>query len=474
MARNAKEILRALPAVEVLLQQEVLVNVAEDLPRSVIVRSAREILQELREGILSGRDVPGSDAEFSLDVLAGRVLERARGMMRASYRKVLNATGIVIHTNLGRSVLSQRAAAAAQTAATAFSNLEYDLDSGTRTTRQQHVESLLREITGAEAAVVVNNNAGAVMLLASTLARGREIVVSRGQLVEIGGSFRLPDVLDASGAIQVEVGTTNRTRIEDFEAAIGPETAMLLRVHPSNFVMSGFVTEVSLQELVALGRRHGVPVVEDLGSGALIDMARLGLAHETLPAESIAEGADAVTFSGDKLLGGSQAGVIVGTEAVVGRTRGSSMARAVRIDKMNLAALETTLLTYRDPEKALEEIPTLRLIARSRGDIEASAKRIAEGLTSLGSCVDVTLEDGYSEVGGGASPDVALPTVRVCLAPREMSEEDLARRLRGGDPPVVARVKDDRVWIDPRTLLPGEDELMVKAVLDALGSESQG
>ncbi len=470
MAHNAKEILRALPAVELLLQQGILVKASEDYPRSVIVRSAREILQELRREILSGQDVPSAKALPGSEVLAARVLERARAMMVPSFRRVLNATGVVIHTNLGRSVLSARAAEAARMAATAYGNLEYDLGLGARTTRQQHVECLLREITGAEAALVVNNNAGAVMLLANTVARGREIVVSRGQLVEIGGSFRLPEVLTASGAIRVEVGTTNRTQLADYEAAIGPNTAMLLRVHPSNFVMSGFVAEVSLQDLVALGRRHGVPVVEDLGSGALVDMARLGVSHETLPSESIAEGADGVTFSGDKLLGGSQAGVIVGRESVVGQARGSPMARAVRIDKMNLAALEATLLAYRDPAAAMSEIPTLRLISRSKTDIGESAGRIAGGLKPIENQVGVTLEDGYSEIGGGASPDVALPTVRVCLAPREMSEDDLARRLRGGDPPVVVRVKDERVWIDPRTLLPGEEELLVRAVLGAVGS----
>jgi L-seryl-tRNA(Ser) seleniumtransferase len=468
MGRNAKEILRTLPAVELILQQEVLQK-AVDLPRSAIVGAAREVLQEIRDGVLSGGDVPSAYAEITPEFLAGRVLERAERMMVPRFRGVLNATGVVIHTNLGRSVLGRRAAEAVRTAATSFVNLEYDLDLGTRTTRQQHVEGLLREITGARAALVVNNNAGAVMLLANTMAFGREVIVSRGQLVEIGGSFRLPEVISASGAVRVEVGTTNRTKLEDYEAAIGPGTAMLLRVHPSNFVMSGFVAEVSLRDLVALGRRHNVPVVEDLGSGALVDMTRLGLAHETMPAESIAEGADAVTFSGDKLLGGSQAGIIVGSEAVVGKARGSPMARAVRIDKLNLAALEATLLAYRDPERAMAEIPTLRLIGRARDDIRASAERIADALKPIAGRVKITLEDGHSEVGGGASPDVLLPTVRVCLAPKDMSEEDLARRLRAGDPPVVVRVKDDRVWIDPRTLLPGEDEKLVAAVLKAVG-----
>ncbi|MCK4546067.1 MAG: L-seryl-tRNA(Sec) selenium transferase [Candidatus Eisenbacteria sp.] len=469
MGSKRKDKLRALPAVEVLLQHALLRETGGCCPRTVIVRSAREVLQEIREEILSAGEEARDNVLGSLDALAEMVLDRARKASIPGFRRVLNATGVVIHTNLGRSVLSERAAEAIHAAATGYSNLEYDLEQGGRTTRQQHVEPLLIELTGAQAALVVNNNAGAVMLVAHILARGREIVVSRGELVEIGGSFRLPEVLSSSGARRVEVGTTNRTVLGDYEAAIGPDTGMLLKVHRSNFVMSGYVTEVSLRDLVALGREHSIPVVEDLGSGALMDMSRLGLSHEMMPRESIAAGVDAVTFSGDKLLGGTQAGIIAGKIDVIGKTRGSPMARALRIDKLNLAGLEATLLAYRDPERVRDEIPTLRLIARGKGEIGQVARSIAGGLEGIGDGVAVTVETGQSEVGGGASPDVALPTVLVCLEPREMTSRELADRLRKADPSVIARIKDNRVLIDPRTLLPGEGDLVVRAVLEAAG-----
>jgi L-seryl-tRNA(Ser) seleniumtransferase len=470
MGLKGKEKLQALPAVELLLQQPILRDAAHRFPRSIIVGAARDVLQEIRESILAGDERVPDDVVNSPEALAGAVLRRAEIRMLPSYRRVLNATGVVVHTNLGRSILGDRALEALRAAATGYSNLEYDLDLGARTTRQQHVESLLAELTGAEAALVVNNNAGAVMLLSHILAQGREVVVSRGELVEIGGSFRLPEVLSSSGARRVEIGTTNRTTLEDYENAIGPNTGMLLKVHRSNFVMSGFVTEVAVGDLVALGKKHKVPVVEDLGSGALIDMAGLGLRHEAMPQESIAAGADAVTFSGDKLLGGAQAGIIVGKTDVVRRTKGSPMTRAIRIDKLNLAALEATLVAYRDPQKVISEIPTLRLIARGKEDIERSARSITEALKDVGDRLLVGLEDGSSEVGGGASPDVTLPTMLVCLEPRGWTAQELADRLRAADPPVIARIKGDRVLIDPRTLLPGEDELLVQAVMDVAGS----
>lgn len=464
MSGNKKDALRALPSVEVLLQHRVLLDAQGQYSRSVVVGAAREILAEIRREILSGRN------RFlgSLDDLAEAVRDRARRKAAPVFRRVLNATGVVIHTNLGRSVLSERALAAVQRAATGYSNLEYDLEVGARSTRQQHVEALLTEITGAEAALVVNNNAGAVMLLAHTLAKGRDVVVSRGQLVEIGGSFRLPEVLTASGARLVEIGTTNRTSVGDYEAAIGPDTAMLLKVHQSNFIMSGFVAEVSLRDLVEVGRRHNVLVIEDLGSGALVDMTELGLPHEPMPQESLAQGADAVTFSGDKLLGGTQAGVLLGRQSVIGKARRSPVARALRIDKLNLAGLEATLLAYRDVRGAVSEIPTLGMIQRQEKDIEASARRIARGLQRVADQLEVSLETGRSEIGGGASPAVSLPTLLICIAPVAMSVRELAQRLRAVDPPVIARIKEDRLVVDPRTLLPGEDDLLVEAVRAAV------
>ena len=474
MSGKEKDELRSLPAVELLLQHPVVRDAQSEYPRSIVVQAAREVLAGIRRRVLAAGSSKHGDLVGSHDAIAAAVVERARRKSEPSYRWVVNATGVVVHTNLGRSALSERAAAAVSGAATRYGNLEYDLATGARTTRQMHVETLLCEITGAEAAFVVNNNAGAVMLIAYTLARGREVICSRGELIEIGGSFRLPEVLTASGARLVEVGTTNRTSVHDYGAAIGPDTAMLLKVHLSNFVMSGFVSQVPLRDLVELGARHGVPVVEDLGSGALIDTSELGLGHEPTPQESVEAGADVVTFSGDKLLGGTQAGILVGRRDVIDKARRSPVARAVRIDKMNLAGMEATLVAYRDPRGAVGEIPTLRLIARSAEELEKSARDMARALEDMADRAGVSVEPGWSEVGGGASPDVALPTVLVCLAPRARTAEDLAAGLRAGEPAVVARIKDDRVLIDPRTLLAGEDRVVVESIRRVLGRGSAG
>ena len=375
---------------------------------------------------------------------------------------MINATGVIIHTNLGRAPLSRDARRAMDAVALGYSNLEYDLEAGERGSRYVHAEALLSRLTGAEAGLVVNNNAGAVFLALSALARGREVVISRGQLVEIGGGFRIPDVLRQSGARLVEVGTTNRTHLRDFQEAIGPETALLLRVHSSNFKQIGFTATVPLAEMVALAHAAGVPVLDDLGSGSLLDTTRYGLAPEPMVQQSVAAGADLVTFSGDKLLGGPQAGLIVGRADLVAQLRHHPLARALRVDKSTLAALQATLLHYARGE-AEREVPVWRMISMP---LDALAERAADLAATLrGRGVPATVVPAHSTVGGGSLPGEVLPTHAVALAPR--SPNAFAAALRAGQPPVIARVVDDQVLLDPRTVTPEADEILVRAVVEA-------
>ena len=378
---------------------------------------------------------------------------------RGTLHPVINATGVIIHTNLGRAPLSDAARQAMEAVAAGYSNLEYDLDAGERGSRYLHAEQLLCRLTGAEAALVVNNNAGAVFLALTALARGRSVIISRGQLVEIGGGFRIPDVLRQSGAQLVEVGTTNRTHLSDFREAIGPETALLLRVHTSNFNQIGFTAEVSLADMVALAHSVGLPVVDDLGSGTLLDTARYGLSAEPTVQDSVAAGADLVTFSGDKLLGGPQAGLIVGRASLVAELRQHPLARALRVDKSTLAALQATLLHYLRGE-AEREMPVWRMIATPLEELAARAADLAAGLRAAG--CPATVVQSTSTVGGGSLPGETLPTWAVAVA--AAAPDALAAALRRGDPPVVGRIADGQLLLDLRTVPPGMDEVVLRAV----------
>ncbi len=387
---------------------------------------------------------------------------------------MINATGIIVHTNLGRSVLSERAAAAVQEVASGYSTLEYDVAGGQRGSRHVHVESLLCRLTGAEAAMAVNNNAAAVMLGIAALARGKEAVVSRGQLVEIGGSFRIPDIMRESGATMVEVGTTNKTHLADYERALTPSTGLFLKVHSSNYRVVGFTEEVPLEDLVALGAPHGIPVMEDQGSGVLFDLRPFGLPEEPTVAESIAAGAAVVTASGDKLLGGPQAGLICGRHDVIARLKKHPMARALRLDKMTLAALEATLFACLDETRALREIPTLRMLTTPVAEVRARAEALAARMRdTLGDRAQVVCIDEIARAGGGSLPLAEIATVAVALAPAAVSVAELEERLRtGGEPAIVARVKDGRLLVDPRTLLsPAEEDVVVARLGEVLGTQ---
>jgi L-seryl-tRNA(Ser) seleniumtransferase len=440
-------------------------------PRRLAHEAATVFLEGLREEIRSGLETDPKRLAF--ESLAARIECFARAYVRPRFRRVLNATGVVVHTNLGRSVLPPSAVAAVTGACLHYSNLEFDLATGQRGSRHALVEDLLRRLTGAEAAIVVNNNAAAVLLVLESLCRGREVVVSRGQLVEIGGSFRIPEVMAKSGAILREVGATNRTHLRDYEAAIGEETAALMRVHTSNFRMVGFTKEVALEELCALGARHGLPVIEDLGSGTLYDFAQAGLRGEPTVPQVVTAGADVVTFSGDKLLGGPQAGIIVGRRELLDAIRRNQLGRALRCDKMTLAALEAVLRLYLDPELARRELPTLNMICASREELKAKAAKLARVLKkAVGIYFAVTVREGVSRAGGGAFPERDLPTSLVCLSPKDSSVtlDGLKERLLETDPPLVARVEEDLFVLDPRTLSDNEFALVAGALAQAVMS----
>jgi L-seryl-tRNA(Ser) seleniumtransferase len=385
-------------------------------------------------------------------------------------KPLVNATGVVVHTNLGRSLLPEAVVENISVVAGRYSNLEYDLDAGKRGSRHAIVEDLLCEISGAQAAMAVNNNAGAVLLCLETFARDKEVIVSRGELVEIGGSFRVPDVMAKSGGILKEVGTTNRTHLRDYENAIGENTALLLKVHRSNYSVIGFTAEVSLRELVVLGAGHGVPVMEDLGSGTFIDFSKYGLVKEPTVQDSVAAGTDIVTFSGDKLLGGPQAGIIVGKKSIVDLIKQNPLARALRIDKLTLAALESTLRLYRDEEKAVNMIPTLRMLTMNIDDIETRASNLVEELKNIGiSQLDIELFRRSSRAGGGALPLLELPSRCLGIRVRGMSANALEKNMRANDPPIIGRIEDDAYIMDPRTLQDDDLPIIRKAFEKILG-----
>ena len=433
--------LRDLPSVDELAGDERLA----DEPPALAVEAARTALARAREEIQAGHD-PGD--------LGQRALAELAAARTPSLRRALNATGVIVHTNLGRAPLAEAALERALEVGRGYSNLEYDLVAGGRGSRQDHVAAILRRLTGAEAALVVNNNAAAVMLALAALAEGRDVLVSRGELIEIGDGFRIPDVLARSGARLREVGTTNRTRAADYERAIGSETALLLRVHQSNFRVVGFTERPSLEELTAVARRHGLPLVDDLGSGALFPSNSLLLSDEPTAQESLAGGADLVCFSGDKLLGGPQAGIVVGNAEAVEKLRRHPLQRALRADKLTLAALEGTLGLYLDPERAAREVPVLRMLLEPVETVRERAQRLADA-------VGGEVEETVGRVGGGALPLAELPSFAGAI------EEELATRLRAAEPPVIGVIRDGRLLLDCRTLTDAEADEVAAAVVAA-------
>lgn len=453
------EFLRKLPAVGELINDPAIVYLRSSYPRGLIVSALRRIIQDERARLLSP-EYEG-DYQFSRADLGRRVEAVVASLRAASLKPVINATGVVLHTNLGRAPLALEAIDAIHQVASSYCNLEIRLETGERGDRYIHVEDLVKQLTGAEAALVVNNNAGAVLLALNSLAAGREVIVSRGELVEIGGSFRMPDVMRASGARLKEVGTTNKTYLKDYEAAIGPETALLLKVHTSNFRIVGFTADVALEELKELGRRTGLTVMHDLGSGCLVDLTRQGLPAEPTLQGSVASGADLVTVSGDKLLGGPQAGILAGRREYVEAARTNPLARALRVDKLTLAALEATLRLYLE-EEPWARVPALRMLSMPLAEVEKRAEQLI-ALVREGGAVTLSLaiKEGYSQAGGGSLPGNGIPTKLVAITWAGQTAAHLEQGLRQYDPPIVGRVHGEELLLDLRTV--AEDEVPVVA-----------
>jgi len=460
-----RAILRAIPSVDLLLSDPLFAQLKSEYAEDLVKRMIRRILDDLRDDIKQGR---ASEEDCRPEALAQRTRAAAERHLGPKLRTVINATGVIVHTNLGRSPLSQRVADRIVQAAMSYSNLEYNLEMGRRGERNAHLRLLMQELTGAEATLAVNNNAAAVLLALSSVAHGREVIVSRGELIEIGGSFRIPDVMARSGAILREVGTTNRTHPKDYEQAINENTALILKVHTSNYRIVGFTREVTLDELVDIGRRHSVPTMMDLGSGCLVDLSKFGLSDEITVQEVLARGIDVLSFSGDKLLGGPQAGILAGRADLIEQMRTNPLARALRMDKLTLAALEATLEAYTRPEGPWEGVPTLAMIARPSEELEKTALGLAEALRGvLGDLAEISMEPGTGRVGGGALPLGDLPGPRVCIRPHRLSAARLELNLRRGTPPVIALVKDDAVLLDPRTLVNDQVEIVPALMLRA-------
>jgi L-seryl-tRNA(Ser) seleniumtransferase len=458
-------LLRQLPAVDELLRHPRLAAPLAALPRPLAVAVIRDRLGEQRRRLVAAPP-QARPPEFDLAGFLAEVAQALEAAALPSLRRVINATGVIIHTNLGRSLLAENALSQILEVASHYSNLEYDLARGERGSRHDHLEGLLKELTGCEAALVVNNNAGAVLLALNTLAQGREVIISRGQLIEIGGSFRMPEIMAASGALMKEVGTTNKTHLRDYEKAITSETAALLKVHPSNFRIVGFTREVDTPDLVALARRYDLLALEDLGSGCLLDLSPYGLEKEPTVQESLAAGLDLVLFSGDKLLGGPQAGLALGSREVVARLRQNPLTRALRPDKLTLAGLEATLRLYLEEPRALTAIPTLRLATRSLGELERQGRNLARAMKRRwGDRIKVTLKASEARVGGGSLPSASLPSRALTLELPPLAPHELEARLRQTHPPIIARLEHGALLLDLRTFEAEEHP----ALLSALG-----
>ena len=465
---DKQKLLRQLPAVDRLLHEPAIAEALETLPRRLVLQAIQDTLNSLRLQITGSG--PDQELPDMVDISPGRLAEKAlrTAMCKAALniRPLINATGIVIHTNLGRAPLSAAAVEAMTAVAGSYNNLEFDLTSGRRGSRQDHLEEIICDLTGAESALVLNNNAAAVFLALNTVASGRSVVVSRGQLVEIGGSFRIPELMSLSGARLSEVGTTNKTYLRDYELAVEEDSAAFLKVHASNFHMVGFTAEVDSAELADLAHRHNLVMIEDLGSGVLLDLEKYGLPAEPRVQDSISAGVDLVTFSGDKMLGGPQAGIVVGRADLVKKMRTNQLARSLRVDKFTVAALEATLRLYYDEELAISEIPVWRMLTAGSSYLLGRAERIASRFAAIFGPDSVSVIDGISKVGGGALPaaDLITSLVSVRLKHGHGSPDTFAEELRYGNPPVILRLQQDSLLFDPRTIFEHEEDQLVAAV----------
>lgn len=456
---NKKELFKMLPSVDEVLSQKEIEKLIEKYPRSIVLESIREVIDINRKTIVAIKTEEEAE-KFSLTM--EKVIEetekKARDNYALSLKKVINGTGTVLHTNLGRSLISEKIKDEIWTAASRYSNLEYDLEKGERGSRYVHLTDMIKRLTGAEDVLVVNNNAAAVMLVLSTMAKGGEAIVSRGELVEVGGSFRIPSVMALSGADLVEIGATNKTHLKDYEEAITENTRALMKVHTSNYRIMGFTESISVSELVELGKKYDLPVIEDLGSGVFIDLSKYGLEYEPTVLDSIHRGADIVTFSGDKMLGGAQAGIIVGKKKYISAMKKNQLTRALRVDKLTICALEATLRMYLDEEEAVKNIPTLNMITMPMEELERKANLLYAEIEKLNLDADVHIEECLSQVGGGSMPLETMKSRGIAITPNNMNVSTLERKLRLSDSHIIARVYDNKYVLDVRTIF--EDEFV--------------
>ena len=452
------QLLRTLPKVDELLKEERINTELKSNSRTIVVEALRKTIDSYRSKILEG-----SIESFSKEDILKSFKEELKEKKISKLRKLINATGVIIHTNLGRSILSKEAVQSVINVAENYNNLEYDIAKGARGSRYAHVEEIIKKVTGAEAAMVVNNNAAAILLALNTLCSGKEAIVSRGQLVEIGGSFRIPDVMTFSGAKLVEVGTTNRTHLYDYENNISENTGVILKVHTSNFKVLGFTEEVPIEELVELGNKNKIPVVEDIGSGVLIDFSKFGFIYEPTVQGSIKKGIDVVTFSGDKMLGGPQAGIIVGKKVFIDAMKKNQLTRALRIDKMTLAALEATFKLYIDTEDAIKRIPVLNMLLTPKQLIKKKAQKLKRKLQVLGDKFEIIIDEDSSMVGGGSMPTEKIPTYVIRVKSEEFTAEAMEKKLRLNKDPIIIRVYNGNVILDLRTMFEEDFDRIVEA-----------
>lgn len=464
--KAAQAALRKIPKMDLVLSRSWIAFLESQYNKPFIVAIVRRALDELRSDILSGK---ADERDCELEQVDSRIRKLIETRLKPSLKALINATGVIIHTNLGRAPLPEAVIDRISNVARSYSNLEYDLEKGSRGERNSHLRALMEELTGAESALAVNNNAAAVLLALSSLAEGKEVIVSRGELIEIGGSFRIPDVMARSNCILREVGTTNRTHPKDYEQAINENTALLLKVHTSNYRIIGFTKEVGLEELADLGKKHGIPTMFDLGSGCLVDLSEFGLVGEPTVREVISSGIDVVTLSGDKLLGGPQAGIIAGKSVLLEKMRSNQLTRALRMDKMTLAGLEGALEEYLRAEGPFAAIPTLSMISKPYEIIVKEAEALARAIeASVGPKAHVTLEEGEGRVGGGSLPMAPLRSMRVKVKPELIGSAELERRLRKTNPPLIVLVHDDATLLDPRTLLHDQVKLIPDIIAKCL------
>lgn len=463
---NKNMLYRNIPKVDVLLENQDIVTLIENHHRDVVVDVIREEIDKLRNFIKENDDV--NLIETKINNLIENIKISTEKVYSYNIKKVINGTGTILHTNLGRAIISKKHADYLSEVVTSYSNLEYNLEEGKRGERYSHFEKLICKITGAEAAMAVNNNAAAVMLVLSSMAAEREVIVSRGELVEVGGKFRIPDVMKSSNAHLVEIGTTNKTHLEDYEDAISENTGAFLKVHTSNFKILGFTESVSIEELCKLGREKDIPVIEDIGSGVLIDLSKYGLEYEPTVQDSIKAGVDVVSFSGDKLLGGPQAGIIVGKKKYIDKMKKNPLTRAFRIDKFTATILEMIFHEYLNEEDAIKNIPVLSLITKDLKEIEKNANALFNKIENLENVADINVEDTFSQIGGGSLPAERIKSKSVTIMPKNISTQSLEAKLRAGKNPVVGRISEEKLILDMRTVLEDEIDILAQKLIDIL------